>query len=72
MATCSSIFAWKIPRTEEPGGLQSTGPQRVGHDLVTIQQEFSPYTEDYRISHWGLGLHLIIKKNIYIYIYIFI
>ena len=27
MATHSSIFAWKIPRTEEPGGLQSTGPQ---------------------------------------------
>ena len=32
MATCSSILAWRIPWTEEPGGLQSTGPQRVGHD----------------------------------------
>ena len=32
MATHSSILAWKIPRTEEPGGLQSTGWQRVGHD----------------------------------------
>ena len=32
MAIHSSILAWKIPRTEEPGGLQSTGPQRVGHD----------------------------------------
>ena len=29
------ILAWKIPRTEEPGGLQSTGLQRVGQDLVT-------------------------------------
>ena len=32
MATRSSILAWKIPWTEEPGGLQSTGSQRVGHD----------------------------------------
>ena len=32
MATHSSILAWRIPRTEEPGGLQSTGSQRVGHD----------------------------------------
>ena len=31
-ATHSSIHAWKIPWTEEPGGLQSTGSQRVGHD----------------------------------------
>ena len=29
MKTHSSIFAWKIPRTEEPGGLQSMGLQRV-------------------------------------------
>ena len=32
MATHSSIFAWRIPWTEEPGGLQSMGSQRVGHD----------------------------------------
>ena len=32
MALHSSIFAWKILWTEEPGGLQSTGSQRVGHD----------------------------------------
>ena len=31
-ATHSSILAWKIPWTEEPGGLQSMGLQRVGHD----------------------------------------
>ena len=35
MATHSSILAWKIPRTEEPGRLQSMGSQRAGHDLVT-------------------------------------
>ena len=32
MATHSSILAWRIPWTEEPGGLQSTGSQRVRHD----------------------------------------
>ena len=32
MATHSSILAWKIPWTEEPGGLQSMGSQRVGHN----------------------------------------
>ena len=32
MATHSSILAWRIPWTEGPGGLQSMGPQRVGHD----------------------------------------
>ena len=32
MAACSSILAWRIPWTEEPGGLQSIGVQRVRHD----------------------------------------
>ena len=32
MATHSGILAWRIPRTEEPGGLQSMGSQRVGHN----------------------------------------
>ena len=32
MATHSSILAWRIPWTEEPGGLQSMDSQRVGHD----------------------------------------
>ena len=32
MATLSSILAWKTPWTEEPGGLQSKGLQRAGHD----------------------------------------
>ena len=32
MVTHSSILAWRIPWTEEPGGLQSMGLQRVGHD----------------------------------------
>jgi len=32
MATHSGILAWRIPWTEEPGGLWSIGSQRVGHD----------------------------------------
>ena len=32
MATHSSILAWSIPRTEEPGGLQPVGSQTFGHD----------------------------------------
>ena len=32
MATHSSIIAWRIPGTEEPGGLPSMGPHRVGHN----------------------------------------
>ena len=35
MATHSSILAWRIPWTEESGGLQSMGLQRVRHDLAT-------------------------------------
>ena len=39
IATHSSILAWAIPWTEEPGGLQSMGLQRVRHDLVTKQEQ---------------------------------
>ena len=35
MATHSSILAWEIPWTEEPGGLQPMGCKRVRHDLAT-------------------------------------
>ena len=38
MATHSSILAWRIPWTEEPSRLQSTGSQESGHDLVTKPQ----------------------------------
>ena len=39
MTNHSSILAWRIPWTEEPGGLQSMGLQRVGQDLATEQQQ---------------------------------
>ena len=45
MATHSSILAWRIPWTEEPGGLQPMGSQRVGHDWATslTYLEFNKY-----------------------------
>ena len=39
MTTHSSILAWEIPRTEEPGRLQSIELPRVEHDLATEQQQ---------------------------------
>ena len=41
MASHSSILAWRIPWTEEPGGLQSMGLKRVSHDLTTNTVTFS-------------------------------
>ena len=50
MATHPSILAWEIPWTEEPGGLQSMGSQRVRHDLATertrIQSEVTTLNID--------------------------
>ena len=43
MATHSSILAWRIPWTEEPGGLQSTGSQRVRHDWTTSLSLYKHY-----------------------------
>ena len=41
MATHSSTLAWKIPWMEEPGGLQSMGPRRVGHLLSDLLSLFT-------------------------------
>ena len=45
MATHSSILAWRILWTEEPGGLQSMGSQRVRHNRVTNTCMFTPGTD---------------------------
>ena len=45
MAPYSSTLAWKIPRTEEPGRLQTMGSRRVGHDRVTSLSLFA-------FMHW--------------------
>ena len=52
MATHSSILAWRIPWTEEPGGLQSTGLQRVEHNWATsLSLSFSKRYEDRLLIH---------------------
>ena len=43
MATCSSILAWRVAWTEEPGGLQSMGLQRVGHDWAHRHKLYKPF-----------------------------
>ena len=40
MATNLSVLGWQIPRTEEPGGLQSMGSQRMGHDCATFSERY--------------------------------
>ena len=55
MATHSSIPAWEILWTEEPGGLQSMGSQRVGHNLATKQQN---NTHTHTHTHTRTHTHL--------------
>ena len=74
MATHSSTLAWKIPRTEEPGRLQSMGSQRVGHDFTftfhfhALEKEMATYSSVFawRIPGTGepgrllsMGLHIV-------------
>ena len=54
MATHSSILAWETPWTEEPGRLQSMGPQRVGHDWAT----------SHYVWNFSLGLRFLKIKKI--------
>ena len=62
MATHSSILAWRIPWTEEPGGLQSMGSQRVGHDWAT-----SPSPEILWVKPliWG-GFFSLTNKGVWV------
>ena len=53
MATPSSILAWRIPWTEEPGGLQAIGSQRGGHNLET--EHAWTYARTARVCKYALG-----------------
>ena len=53
MATHSSILAWRTPWTEKPGGLQSMGSQRLGHDWVTSTFTFT-YEKIRKIAQLGI------------------
>ena len=54
MVTHSSILAWRIPWTEKPGRLQSTGSQRVGHDWVTSLIKDICIGYQYKCIHWRI------------------
>ena len=68
MATHSSILSERTPWTEEPGRLQSMGSQRVGHDLVTEQQQQS--VDDQYKFYICEDVYMYIPIYICIYIYL--
>ena len=65
LATHSSILAWEIPWTEEPGGLQSMGSQRVRYNLIKQKQEnktpqWQLVTHTFALCCWlGYSVYLI-------------
>ena len=72
MAIHSSILAWKIPWTEEPGGLQSTVSQRAGHDCshLVVSNSLGPHglwtarvfcPWDFPGKNTGVGFYLLLK-----------
>ena len=75
MATHSSILAWRIPWTEEPGGLQSMGWQRVGHDsaakthththimILTLLPHANLGKPESHFRNVHLGLHSLPKED---------
>ena len=70
MATHSSIPAWRIPRTEEPGGLQTRGSQRVRHDLASKDGEgngnplqYSPLENPMGGGAWWAAVHGVVKSQ---------
>ena len=67
MAIHSSILAWRIPWTEEPGGLQSTGSQRVRHHGATkhtaqhkVYVSFQRLKDQLRIYRVAEGLNMVL------------
>ena len=65
MATHSSILSWEIQWTVEPGGLQSMGSHRVGHDCVTKKQVYQK--NDFKKGRREAGErseYVVVQKNI--------
>ena len=67
-ATCPSISAWKIPWTEEPGRLQSTGSQRVRHNPVSVHTCACMRAHTHTHAHcslvWTSTKHLVIILHV--------
>ena len=57
MATHSSILAWKIPWTGEPGGLKSMGSQRVGHNLAHVRTRARAHTHTHTHTKTATEVH---------------
>ena len=63
MATCSRILAWKIPWTEEPGGLVSTGSRRIRYDRAHTSQQYKQIKK-YQEKRGGYSSHpLLYEQN---------
>ena len=58
MATHSSILAWEIPGAEEPGGLQSMGLQRVGHEWAT-----NSFTHTHTHTHTHVSIYVCVQER---------
>ena len=70
MATYSSILAWKIPWTEEPGGLQAMGSKRVRHDkacmhahIHTLCEKYGNIRNEAPIIEWGWREALVLRRS---------
>ena len=63
IVTHSSILAWEVPWTEEPGGLQSTGSQSVRYDLETGHKHNVLFIHSFIDICLGLFHHLANEKN---------
>ena len=65
MVTHSSVLAWRIPGTGEPGGLPSMGSHRVGHDGSDLAAAAADCPERYRLNLTENELKNIKLQNIY-------
>ena len=67
VAIHSSLFAWEIKWTEEPGGLQFKGLQRVGHNLATKQPLYINAIKDRKLNSTAcLDYFLLSIQNVYV------
>ena len=74
MATHSSVLAWRISRTEEPGGLPSLGSQRVGHDWSDLAAAVaatlhSPELFTKFFKNWSASLSTLLTIRLYYFCY---
>ena len=59
MATHSSILAWEVPWTEEPGGLQSTGSQTLRHDWRDFACMVYMFSQIHTTTFWNVNLNFV-------------